>query len=211
MRSSSSSGLENQEDQASLLKVVEKAAEICKSDREETEFVEVSDKAAFLTLYDCLFHQDPAVRKAAQSVLKLVQSPPCDVNFAAPELAEKLMKDGFYHKWMMTEALEAANKDALVAWDITVRLMGKTLHLPKTGVQAVNHLLQIVELAFKHTDLEFRKQSYESWKVLMTNFALDPKILTNSKRIKLIIRPLTVSYSLLSFFKNLENLENFVV
>ena len=87
----------------------------------------------------------------------------------------------------------------LQAWNWTVRLMGRTLHVPKTGVNMVNNLLQVVEVAFKHTDMEFRKMSYRSWRVLMDNFALDSAILRNPKRIKLIIHPLEVTRSPILF------------
>ena len=73
--------------------------------------------------------------------------------------------------------------------------MGHTLHIPKSGVNAVNSLLKVVEEAFKHSNMDFRKTSYKSWRVLMDNFARDSNILRNTKRIKLIIHPLEVIIS----------------
>ena len=59
--------------------------------------------------------------------------------------------------------------------------------------QVLNSLLQIVEHAFKNQSQDLRRQGYASWRVLMDNFALDPQVLSSSKRIKLITRPLVVS------------------
>ena len=61
----------------------------------------------------------------------------------------------------------------------------------------LNSVLQIVELAFKHSNQELRKAGYLSWRILMDNFALDPQVLASSKRVKLITRPLVVSLNLL--------------
>ena len=53
--------------------------------------------------------------------------------------------------------------------------------------------MQIVEHAFKSSSQELRKSGYLCWRVLIDNFALDPQVLSSSKRIKLITRPLVVS------------------
>ena len=71
-------------------------------------------------------------------------------------------------------------------------------HLGKSDLilylnQVLNSLLQIVEHAFKNQSQDLRRQGYASWRVLMDNFALDPQVLSSSKRIKLITRPLVVS------------------
>ena len=66
-------------------------------------------------------------------------------------------------------------------------------------LQVLNSVLQIAELAFKHSSQELRKAGYLSWRILMDNFALDPQVLASSKRIKLITRPLVVSINLFLF------------
>ena len=63
-------------------------------------------------------------------------------------------------------------------------------------LQVLNSVLQIAELAFKHSSQELRKAGHLSWRILMDNFALDPQVLASSKRIKLITRPLVVSLNL---------------
>ena len=55
--------------------------------------------------------------------------------------------------------------------------------------------LQVVEKAFKHPKTEIRKATYQAWMTLMDNFAEDQSILCSPKRIKLITRPLIVSFS----------------
>ena len=79
----------------------------------------------------------------------------------------------------------------VVIHDIT---LGRYLFYYIILSQVLNSLLQIVELAFKNPNPEMRKNGYLSWRVLMDNFALDQQVLSSSKRIKLITRPLVVSY-----------------
>ena len=77
--------------------------------------------------------------------------------------------------------------------------------------QVLNALLQIPELAFKNSNQEIRKAGYLSWRVLMDNFALDPQVLSSSKRIKLITRPLVVSIILNIFERQGANHLGFVI
>ena len=71
--------------------------------------------------------------------------------------------------------------------------LGKTLHQSGEGTSMLNSLLQVVEKSFKHEDDSMKVHAYEAWMVLMDNFALNPQMIVGSKRITLLIKPLTVS------------------
>lgn len=51
-------------------------------------------------------------------------------------------------------------------------------------------MLQIIEFGFKHTDVEVKSFSYDCWKSLIENFALEREFLLKSKKLNLIMMPL---------------------
>ena len=77
----------------------------------------------------------------------------------------------------------------LERWQVLVRLMGKHLH---TRNATINAMMTVVERAFKLTDQLILAAAFKAWQHLMDCFALDPKILTNPKRINLLVRPFTI-------------------
>ena len=58
-------------------------------------------------------------------------------------------------------------------------------------------MMTVVERAFKIVDSAMLEASFSSWKTLMSNFALDAKILRNPRRINLLIRYLQPFWNLL--------------
>ena len=67
--------------------------------------------------------------------------------------------------------------------------MGRHLH---TRNATINAMMTVVERAFKLTDQLILAAAFKAWQHLMDCFALDPKILTNPKRINLLVRPFTI-------------------
>ena len=75
-------------------------------------------------------------------------------------------------------------------WGALVRLMGRHLH---TKTALLNTMMTVVERAFKEREGEqVLVAAFEAWQVLMDNFALEPKVLRNQKRINLLVRPFTI-------------------
>ena len=76
-------------------------------------------------------------------------------------------------------------------WNICVKLLGRHLH---SGAGLINGLMTVVEKAFKQKDVAaLVEAAFRSWMVLMDNFALAQQILNTPKRVKLLMRPLTVN------------------
>ncbi|XP_044158864.1 telomere-associated protein RIF1 isoform X1 [Bufo gargarizans] len=76
----------------------------------------------------------------------------------------------------------------LKLWPLFVKLLGKTLH--RSG-SFINSLLQLEELGFRSATPAVKKIAFIAWKSLIDNFALNPDILCSSKRIKLLMQPLS--------------------
>ena len=77
-------------------------------------------------------------------------------------------------------------------WNCSIQLLGKDLH---RGAGLINNLLSVEEKAFKSSDTNIRKQAFNSWKLLVDNFALDPQELASARRIKLLCVPLIAKNS----------------
>ncbi|XP_053327182.1 telomere-associated protein RIF1 [Spea bombifrons] len=76
----------------------------------------------------------------------------------------------------------------LKLWPLFVRLLGKTLHRSGTFI---NSLLQLEELGFRSGSPAVKKIAFIAWKSLIDNFALNPDILCSTKRLKLLMQPLS--------------------
>ena len=77
----------------------------------------------------------------------------------------------------------------LERWQVLVRLMGRHLH---SRTATINAMMTVVERAFKLPEQNILAATFRAWQDLMDCFALDPKILRNSKRINLLVRPFTI-------------------
>ena len=73
----------------------------------------------------------------------------------------------------------------LERWQVLVRLMGRHLH---TRTATINAMMTVVERAFKLPEQNILAATFRAWQDLMDCFALDPKILRNTKRINLLVR-----------------------
>lgn len=70
-------------------------------------------------------------------------------------------------------------------WQFVVNMFGQELH---SGGQLINHMLEVLERAFKHSDFQWtRVQAFACWETLIDNFKTG---LRNKKRIDLIMIPL---------------------
>ncbi|XP_063789638.1 telomere-associated protein RIF1 isoform X2 [Pseudophryne corroboree] len=76
----------------------------------------------------------------------------------------------------------------LKLWPLFVKLLGKTLH--RSG-SFINSLLQLEELGFRSASPAIKKIAFIAWKSLIDNFALNPDILCSTKRLKLLMQPLS--------------------
>lgn len=76
----------------------------------------------------------------------------------------------------------------LKLWSLFVRLLGKLLH---KGGAFINSLLYLEELGFRSSSPNIKKIAFIAWKSLIDNFALNPDILCSSKRLKLLMQPLS--------------------
>uniref|UniRef100_A0A672T900 Telomere-associated protein RIF1-like n=1 Tax=Sinocyclocheilus grahami TaxID=75366 RepID=A0A672T900_SINGR len=76
----------------------------------------------------------------------------------------------------------------LKLWPLFVRLLGKLLH---KGGAFINSLLYLEELGFRNSSPNIKKIAFIAWKSLIDNFALNPDILCSSKRLKLLMQPLS--------------------
>lgn len=78
--------------------------------------------------------------------------------------------------------------NVLKLWPLFVRLLGKLLH---KGGPFINSLLHLEELGFRSSSPTIKKMAFIAWKSLIDNFALNPDILCSSKRMKLLMQPLS--------------------
>lgn len=78
--------------------------------------------------------------------------------------------------------------NVLKLWPLFIRLLGKLLH---KGGPFINSLLHLEELGFRSSSPTIKKIAFIAWKSLIDNFALNPDILCSSKRMKLLMQPLS--------------------
>ena len=118
-----------------------------------------------------------------------------DANFSkvVSELVPTFRANGNFMVWILDQVKKGNAEESLKVWNKIVMSLGKTLHQSGEGTSMLNSLLQVVEKSFKHEDDSMKVHAYEAWMVLMDNFALNPQMIVGSKRITLLIKPLTVS------------------
>ncbi|XP_048862268.1 telomere-associated protein RIF1 [Brienomyrus brachyistius] len=78
--------------------------------------------------------------------------------------------------------------NVLKLWPLFVRLLGKLLH---RGGPFINSLLHLEELGFRSSSPVIKKIAFIAWKSLIDNFALNAEILCSTKRLKLLMQPLS--------------------
>ncbi|XP_018409096.1 PREDICTED: telomere-associated protein RIF1 [Nanorana parkeri] len=132
-------------------------------------------------------HSAPKVRLRAATALEL----------SVPLLLQKQQEVATLTEQLMTsKIIGELNKlfsskyetYVLKLWPLFVKLLGKTLH--RSG-SFINSLLQLEELGFRNGSPAIKKIAFIAWKSLIDNFALNPEILCSSKRLKLLMQPLS--------------------
>ncbi|XP_012282506.1 telomere-associated protein RIF1 [Orussus abietinus] len=103
---------------------------------------------------------------------------------------KNLLQSTYYKR--MALLVSACNLDWATQWTLSLLLLGTDLH---RGAGLINNLLSVEEKAFKSTDTTVRRQAFLCWKLLIDNFALDPRELATSRRIKLLCIPLNAKNS----------------
>ncbi|CAL4122806.1 unnamed protein product, partial [Meganyctiphanes norvegica] len=114
-----------------------------------------------------------------------------------PEVTQVIIPDlkATYTKKML-RLVTAECSDVLRVWRLIVGLLGKHLH---PGTSLINLLLEVVEKAFKSQQSSIRIDAFLCWQALMDNFSLNEQVITNPKRLKLLIAPLKFTESVLKY------------
>lgn len=142
-----------------------------------------SEDAAELipVIYPMIFNMDDqAIRDVALKVLRGLNVP-----MKSQSYLNQLKEDtqNIYCKQMVEMVAKKLSWPEV--WQFVVNMFGEELH---SGGQLINHMLEVLERAFKHPDFEWtRVQAFECWKTLIDNFRNG---LRNKKRIELIMIPL---------------------
>ncbi|XP_073401710.1 telomere-associated protein RIF1 isoform X2 [Dendrobates tinctorius] len=132
-------------------------------------------------------HSAPKVRIKAATVLEI----------GVPLLLQKQQEVSALTEQLMTSKIIAELQKlftcknetyVLKLWPLFVKLLGKTLH--RSG-SFINSLLQLEELGFRSGTPAVKKIAFIAWKSLIDNFALNPDILCSTKRLKLLMQPLS--------------------
>jgi hypothetical protein len=92
---------------------------------------------AFLMLFDYMFFESSNVREACYKFFGLINKPPRSIDFLSKELTSKMIKDGAYNNWMSAE-IRKGNGDALKTWNVLIRIMGRAIHQPSSGVMVIS-------------------------------------------------------------------------
>ena len=82
--------------------------------------------------------------------------------------------------------------EGLMLWRFLVEAFGDALH---TNNQLINDLLKVEELALKSNNFDFRLCALQSWRCLISCFARNPALISQKKRLKLLMVPFTSSES----------------
>lgn len=144
----------------------------------------------FITVFKFMFHNAVKVRTAALSNVKraveLLQKSSYSMyrqSVLHPmivDLKTKLSKE-------MYRLLSDESPDILQEWKVIIQFLGMDLH---TGTSLINSLLEVIEKAFKSSKSEIRVEAFACWQALIDNFSLDSNVLSNMKRLKLLLAPL---------------------
>ncbi|XP_063964889.1 telomere-associated protein RIF1-like isoform X1 [Lytechinus pictus] len=132
-----------------------------------------------------LVHMAPKIRDRAihATHLGLVAMVQARVELVGPLVAD--LKSVLLTE--MVKLFRARNElSMLKVWTYYVTILGKTLH---KGGSLINSLLTVIELGFKSPQPEVKKTAYRSWRALIDNFSLDLDVLSNAKRLKLLMQP----------------------
>ncbi|XP_078739378.1 telomere-associated protein RIF1 isoform X1 [Lampetra fluviatilis] len=90
------------------------------------------------------------------------------------------------------EKLFAAKNEVHVmrVWALCVTLLYSVL---RKGGKLTNAVLHLAELGFRSSSSEVKSAAYSAWKNLIDNFTSEPELLSNGKRLRLLLQPLLVT------------------
>ncbi|KAK4023666.1 hypothetical protein OUZ56_009065 [Daphnia magna] len=98
---------------------------------------------------------------------------------------QTLLRNKYYG--VLSQLVSGESADSLKIWSFLIQAFGTQLH---DSVTLLNELLKIEESALKCKNPVYRQCALEHWKYIIDCFALNPVVLNNSKRIKLVLVPL---------------------
>ncbi|XP_032822453.2 telomere-associated protein RIF1 isoform X1 [Petromyzon marinus] len=149
-------------------------------------------------LLPMLAHSNAKVRARALSVLEAAMpllTPGSSAELSASDSAAisvvveaqlkgKLLKE--------MEKLFAAKNEVHVmrVWALCVTLLYSVL---RKGGKLTNAVLHLAELGFRSSSSEVKSAAYSAWKSLIDNFTSEPELLSNGKRLRLLLQPLLVT------------------
>ncbi|KAK7027371.1 hypothetical protein SK128_005114 [Halocaridina rubra] len=148
-------------------------------------------KSLFPIVFKYLFHDALRVRSIAYSVsstFKTYIEDPNDSSAVDSSVTLVVVNDlQSVHCKKMIEFVAKEYPDVLTGWRLVIQMLGKVLHV---GTSLINDLLEVVEKAFKSSNPGMRIEAFRCWKALIDNFALDDLVITNFKRLRLLLAPL---------------------
>ncbi|KAG0720846.1 Telomere-associated protein RIF1 [Chionoecetes opilio] len=149
----------------------------------------------FPSTFSKMFHANLKVRNSALEVTAKVRETMEEmatpgvrsdlITMVMADLKDKYCKD-------MARMVLGGSYTILQVWREVVSLLGTELHSMRS---LTNLLLNVVEKAFKISEPEVRVESFNTWRVIIDNFALDKNTLTHQKKLQLLLAPLKVSNS----------------
>ena len=148
------------------------------------EFFEDKLSTVLSSVLPWLFNEADRIRE-----LSLLCLEPFTAEIAAKRLFDSSLQTVLRNKYygMLTQLVLAESVDSLKIWSFLIQAFGTQLH---DSVSLLNELLKIEESALKCKNPVFRQRALEHWRYIIDCFALNPVVLNNSKRIKLVLVPL---------------------
>ena len=146
-------------------------------------------RAWFPSTFSRMFHANAKVRKSALAITRRVRETMEEVSnnsvksdlvrLVLPDLKDKYCKD-------MVNLVMSGSLSVLQPWREVVALLGIELHSRR---YLINSLLNVLEKAFKIADPMVRVESFNTWRVIIDNFALDLNTFTNPRKLHLLLTP----------------------
>ena len=150
----------------------------------QKDFVETHLTTVLTAIFPWLFYEADRIRELSLNCIKDFQ-PIIEKKKLLNAPFQTLLKEKYYQ--VLLQFVSAEIPESLVIWSFLIGSFGTQLH---ESVALLNDLLKIEESALKSSNIGFRQQALEQWVSIINCFALNPAVLNNSKRIKLILVPL---------------------
>ena len=139
--------------------------------------------------FPLLFHETTRVRELALAFFQPLAPAICEEKLLGESFQEEYRSS--YHPRMLLLIKNEAT-EGLMLWRFLVEAFGDALH---TNNQLINDLLKVEELALKSNNFDFRLCALQSWRCLISCFARNPALISQKKRLKLLMVPFTSSES----------------